>query len=138
MLGLVVAFLGVLLSGITGLYWLDGAASIVIGLILGGTAIWLACETKSLLIGESASRKVVEEIREIACSYNRIERVHEVLTMHMGPEFILVNISVKFRAGTKAAEIESTIARLDAAVKKTFPAVKRVFVEAEARAEGGG
>jgi cation diffusion facilitator family transporter len=134
MLGLVVAFLGVLLSQITGLYWLDGAASIAIGLILGGTAIWLAYETKGLLIGESAGRKVVEEIRDIAGSYNRIERVHEVLTMHMGPEFILVNVSVKFRSGTKAAEIESTIARLDAALKKTFPAVKRVFVEAEARA----
>jgi cation diffusion facilitator family transporter len=137
MLGLAVAFLGVLLSQLTGLYLFDGAASIVIGLILGGTAIWLAHETKSLLIGESAGQNVVEDIREIAKSYTKVERVHEVLTMHMGPDFILVNISVKFRQGSNAREIESTIARLDAAVKRVFPAVKRVFVEAEARAERG-
>jgi cation diffusion facilitator family transporter len=136
MLGLAVAFLGVLLSQLTGLYWFDGAASIVIGLILGGTAIWLAYETKGLLIGESAGQRVVKEIREIAKSYSKIERVHEVLTMHMGPEFILVNISVRFGRGATAGEIESTIARLDSAIKKTFPAVKRVFVEAEARGEG--
>lgn len=138
MIGLAVAFLGVLLSRLTGQYWLDGAASIIIGLILGGTAIWLAYETKGLLIGESAGRGVVEEIREIADSYSKIEQVHEVLTMHMGPDFILVNISVRFRRDATAGQIESTIARLDSSVKRAFPAVKRVFVEAEARAEGGG
>lgn len=135
MLGLVVAFVGLLLSQLTGLYWFDGAASILIGLILGGTAIWLAYETKGLLIGESAAKSVVDGIRETAKSFRDIERVHEVLTVHMGPDFILVNISVKFRRGTRAGEIEATIARLDAAVKRDFPTVKRMFVEAEARAE---
>jgi len=132
MLGLVVAFIGILLSQLTGLYWFDGLASILIGVILGGTAVWLAYETKGLLIGESANRQVVDGIRGIARGIEEIERVHEVLTMHMGPDFILVNISVKFSAGTRAEQIEGAIAWMERKIKKTFPNVKRVFVEAEA------
>lgn len=136
MLGLIVAFLGIFLSQVTGLLWFDGLASIIIGLILGGTAVWLAYETKGLLIGEAANPKVVQGIREIALSLPRIEKVHEVLTMHMGPDFILVNISVKFQDQARASEIEGSIARLDDKIKNSFEAVKRVFVEAERNLEG--
>jgi cation diffusion facilitator family transporter len=133
MLGLLVALAGILLSQLTGILWFDGLASVLIGVILGGTAIWLAYETKGLLIGESANRPVVDGIRNIAQSFKEIQQVHEVLTMHMGPEFILVNISVKFADEIRATDIESTIARLDREIKLAFPAVKRLFVEAEAR-----
>ncbi len=137
MLGLLVALAGILLSRYGGMHWADGAASVVIGLILGGTAAWLAYETKGLLIGESASPTVVNGIRALARSVRNIERVHEVLTMHMGPDFILVNISVKFSPDAVAQDMESAIARLDREIKDAFPNVKRVFVEAEARAGQG-
>ena len=133
MLGLVVAFCGILLADKTGILYFDGLASIVIGLILGATAIWLAYETKSLLIGESADPEVVTGIRDIAAGHTGIEHVNEVLTMHMGPEFILVNISVDFSDDIRAGEIEETVARMDHEIKTDFPNVKRVFVEAEAR-----
>ena len=119
----------------TGIEYFDGAASIIIGLILCGTALWLAYETKGLLIGESASRTVVEGIRKIAASPRNIERVNEVLTMHMGPNFVLVTISVDFKDDTPAAEVEKTISSIDAQIKADFAAVKRVFVEAESRHE---
>lgn len=133
MLGIVVAFLGILLSQLTGIQQFDGIASIIIGLILGGTAVWLAYETKGLLIGESANDKVVNGIREIIRCYDGVEHVNEVLTMHMGPDFILVNISIDFRDDIPAGDLEIMIGRLDQHIKHTFPNVKRVFVEAEAR-----
>ena len=133
MLGLVVAFFGILLGQITGILYFDGAASIGVGLILAGTAVWLAYETKGLLIGESADRKTVQGIREIACSYKQIQHVNEVLTLHMGPDFILANLSVKFVDTVAVGDIEATISKLDKQIKKTFPQVKRVFIEAEAR-----
>ncbi len=133
MLGLVVAFLGIWLGQVTGIVYFDGAASIIIGLILAGTAVWLAHETKGLLIGESAGRAVVEGIRKIAATFSEIRYVNEVLTMHMGPDFILVNLSVDFADTATASEIEATVVRLDRAIKKEFPNIKRVFVEAEAR-----
>jgi len=133
MLGLFTAFLGVFLTQVTGNLIFDGLASIVIGLILGGTAIWLAYETKGLLIGESANLGVVREIRQIVGHFPQVEHVNEVLTMHMGPNFILANLSVDFKDNVTAIELEETIGRLDVLIKQSCPDVQRVFIEAEAR-----
>ena len=133
MLGLLVAFIGVALSQITGILIFDSLASIIIGLILVGTSIWLAYETKGLLIGESANHTVVREIKSILNQQPSIEHVNEVLTMHMGPDFILANISVDFVDTETADTIETTIAEVDRAIKDKHPEIKRVFVEAEKR-----
>ncbi len=133
MLGLVAAFLGVLLTHLTGNLMFDGLASIVIGMILGGTAIWLAYETKGLLIGESANLAVVQEIKRLAGNCPDVEHVNEVLTMHMGPKYILANLSIDFKDDVKSSELEMAIASLDKKIKQNCPNVKRVFVEAEAR-----
>ena len=136
LLGLVVAFLGVFLTQVTGNLIFDGLASIIIGLILGGTAIWLAYETKGLLIGESANHQVVKDIRRILGDYPLVEHVNEVLTMHMGPKYILANLSVDFADDVTAVELEHAIAGLDSLIKQTCPDVQRVFIEAEARRAG--
>ena len=133
LLGLGFAFLGIYLSKLTGNTVYDGIASVFIGLILGGTAIWLAHETKGLLIGESANKEVVQGIREICQKMPIVENVNEILTMHMGPDFILVNISMDFNDAVAAGQMETAIAGLDLQIKKRFPRVKRVFVEAESR-----
>jgi cation diffusion facilitator family transporter len=131
MLGLLVAMFGIWLTQVTGNAVYDGAASIVIGLILGGTAIWLAVETKGLLIGEGANKEIVASIRQLAESVDGVENVNELLTMHMGPDYILVNISVRFRREQMTSELEVLIQNLDAEIKAEHPTVKRVFVEAE-------
>ncbi len=130
-LGLAVAFVGILLGELTGWPYFDGIASLLIGLILGGTAWWLAYETKGLLIGESARPGVVMGIREIAAASPIVEHINEVLTLHMGPDFILVNLSVDFADAATATDIERAIAALDHGIKQRFPRVQRVFVEAE-------
>jgi len=131
MLGLLVAFLGILLTQVTGILYLDGLASIIIGLILIGTAIWLAYETKGLLIGESANKPVVQGIRSILQTSTNIEVVNEVLTMHMGPNFILANISVDFTNSLSADEVEKCIVDIDRDIKNKYPLVQRIFIEAE-------
>ncbi len=131
MLGLLVAFIGVALSQLTGILIFDSIASVIIGLILVGTSIWLAYETKSLLIGESANNSTIKGIRKILGATACIEHVNEVLTMHMGPDFILVNISVDFVDSKTADEIESVIAVIDTTIKQQYPQIKRIFIEAE-------
>jgi divalent metal cation (Fe/Co/Zn/Cd) transporter len=103
----------------------------VIGLILLGTAAWLAYETKGLLIGESANRPVVDGIRVILQGEAIVEHVNEVLTMHMGPDYILANVSLDFRNDASADEVENTIARMTKVIKQHYPQVKRIFIEAE-------
>jgi divalent metal cation (Fe/Co/Zn/Cd) transporter len=133
MLGIIVAFLGIFLSQITMVPYYDGIASIIIGLILAGTAAWLAYETKGLLIGESARPELVKGVIEIAKFYPKIQHVNEVLTLHMGPDFILLNLSVDFDDTALAGEVEEAIAKLDSEIKQAYPKIKRIFVEAEAR-----
>ena len=130
-LGLVVAMLGIAISQWTGNYIFDGIASVVIGLILASVAWLLAYETKGLLIGESASDKVVDGIRKMVTEFSGVERVNEVLTMHMGPEYILVNLSVEFNNAIRTEQMESEIALIDKNIKQEFVNVKRVFIEAE-------
>lgn len=137
MLGLLVAFLGVALSQATGILIFDSIASIIIGLILIGTSIWLAYETKSLLIGESANHATIQGVRNILQETDSIGCVNEVLTMHMGPDFILANISVDFDDVITADEMETTIASIDKTIKQQYPQIKRIFIEAEKRKTGG-
>jgi cation diffusion facilitator family transporter len=129
MLGLLAAFLGVYLTQATGNHIYDGLASMVIGIILGGTAIWLAYETKGLLIGESANREIVHGIRIIASSFPEIETVNEVLTLHMGPDYVLANISLDFTDTVPAGQVEDVLQQIRTAIKEEYPHVKRVFAE---------
>lgn len=61
-----------------------------------------------------------------------MERVNEVLTMHMGPEFVLVNISMDFRDEMRVGQLEREIASMDRTIKAAYLEVRRVFIEAEA------
>ncbi len=131
MLGLLVALIGIGLTQLTGSIYFDGGASIIIGFILIGTAIWLARETKSLLIGESAEPQIVQGIQEIVQKSPLIEGINEILTMHMGPDFILVTLGADFVDSASAAAVEQQVAELDSQIKARFPRVKRVFIEAE-------
>ncbi len=131
LLGLLIALAGIWLTQVTGIAVFDGIASIFIGLVLAGTAVWLAIETKSLLIGEGANKEVINSIRQIAESFEEVEKVNELLSMHMGPEFLLVTISIRFKRGQLTRELETVIHALDSAIKAEHEMVKRVFVEAE-------
>ncbi len=133
MAGLIIAFLGIFLAQVTGIPYFDGIASILIGLILGGTAAWLAYETKGLLIGEAANDKVVQGIRELVLACDEVDHINDVLTMHMGPEYVLLNLAVKFKDERRANELETVVQDLEQQIKTKFPRVKRIFVEAESR-----
>jgi divalent metal cation (Fe/Co/Zn/Cd) transporter len=131
LLGLLAALTGIYLASWTGNPIYDGAASVVIGLILGGTAIFIAQETKGLLVGEAASREVVQTLNEIVTHVEHVEHVNEILTLHMGPEFIIVTISLDFADDMPAGELERAVLRLQEEITRRIPEVQRVFVEAE-------
>ncbi|MDC0575568.1 cation diffusion facilitator family transporter [Nitrosomonadaceae bacterium] len=131
MLGLFVALAGIILAQITGDPLWDGVASVIIGLILAFTAAWLAHETKGLLIGEAANKDIVEGIHKIASEQESIEKINEVLTLHMGPEFILVNMSISFKSHLPVGNIEKAIEIITRNIKEEFPIAKKIFIEAE-------
>ncbi len=135
MLGLFAAFIGLLLTQWLGNPVYDALASIVIGLILSFTAMLLAYESKGLLIGEAASREVVSSIIDIVKGKSEILSINEILTMHMGPEDVLLNISLDFHDNISSGEVEKTITQLEIQIKKKHPEIARIFIEAQNRIE---
>jgi len=134
MLGLVVALIGIALAERLAMPVLDGVAAIVIGIILATTAALLAYECKGLLIGEAASPTVVRGIRRIVGQQDGILAINEVLTMHLGPQDVLVNLSLDFADGISASDVELAISDLEQAVKTAYPEVRRIFIEAQSMA----
>ena len=112
---------------------LDGWSSIGIGLVLVGMAIFLMIETHGLLIGEAADPEVVAAIRELVRGEPGVHHVNEVLTQHLGPDDILVNLSLDMADDLSAGEVERSVARLDRALKARSPKVRRVFIEIQAQ-----
>lgn len=131
MLGLIVAGIGIFAADYFAVPWLDGAASIVIGLILAGTAILLAIETKGLLIGEAAAPEVVKGIRDIVNAASCVNAINEIRTMHQGPNEVLLAVSIDFKDGIAVGSVEETVYELEMQIKKKFPVVRRVFIEAQ-------
>ena len=131
LLGLLIALLGTFLYQLTGNSVFDGLASISIGLVLILTAFVLAVESKKLLIGESADPQIAAEIREILSQDKRIQSVNEIATLHMGPDFILVTISVDFIDASSAGLLEDSVTVLTKKIKAIDSRIQRVFIEAE-------
>lgn len=129
LLGLAVAFLGVLLADRFGMPGADGAASVAIGVILAATALMLAVQTRGLLIGEAASDALIEDIIGVAGQAAFVDGVNEARTMHFGPADVLVNLSVDARDHLTAGVVEAGIAALEAEIMRRHPEVSRVFIE---------
>jgi len=135
LLGLVVAFLGVFLSHQLDAPVLDGTASVVIGAILVFAALWLAYESRSLLVGEAADPELVAAIREISLADPAVVGLGSVLTMHLGPEEVLLNIEVQFAPGSSTEDVQTAIRRIEGHICAPFPEVTRIFIEVQAPPE---
>ena len=128
-LGLTVAAGGLLLAEATGDPVWDGVASLVIGVLLAVTAWILAVETKGLLVGESASRSVRASIRTAALSVPEVESVERLLTMHLGPDDLLVNMDLTVEEGLTAADVERITQAVEGEIARLVPGVSKVFIE---------
>jgi cation diffusion facilitator family transporter len=128
MAGIIAAAIGLALSQWTGNPIYDGAASIVIGIILGVTAALLAYESKGLLIGEAADPALVRSLHQLACDQPGVVGVGQVLTVHSSPDQITVMMNVDFRDDMLAGEVERIVCRVEDEARERWPAVRRLYV----------
>jgi cation diffusion facilitator family transporter len=131
LLGLVLAFLGLFLFQLTGMVIFDSLASVLIGFLLGGVALLLGYESRSLLLGEAASPETRQKIIAAVRRVPEVVEVAELLTMHMAPDDILVNMDLNLKAGLTTAHVEETIDRIEAEIRKAVPQARRIFIECE-------
>lgn len=133
LIGIIIATLGLVLTqyqvgGTAGAYW-DGVASIMIGLVLAVVAFVLARSSRGLLLGEAANKNEVAAIKQAIESHPNVERVVELLTMHLAPKQILINAHVQLRPNLITGEIEKSIAEIEDRIKRAEPKVEMIFLE---------
>lgn len=138
--GVVVAFIGIWLGHRYGNPYMDGVASILIGLILAAVAFFLVYETRGLIIGEAADTLIVQSIATLAKADPAVARINQPLTMHLGPNQVLLNMHVEFRPPLTLAELTSAIDRLEHSIRARHPAIRHIFIESDgiAAAEPAG
>ncbi len=130
--GIAIAFAGVALGHATGRAWLDGAASVAIGALLMGVAVLLAREARDLVVGEAASPETIAEVRRVAAADPAVDGVERALTVHFGPETVVLNLDLRFRRGLRAADVVEAVARIERALRGAHPELKFIFVEGSA------
>jgi len=127
--GLAIAALGIYLSHRFAMPVLDGAASILIGILLAGVATLLIHQSRGLLIGEGVDRDMVLDIRALAMEDKSVANASRPLTMYFGPDNILLALDVEFRHGISGADISASVERIEKNIRTRYRSVKRIYIE---------
>ncbi|MEP7214092.1 MAG: cation diffusion facilitator family transporter [Acidobacteriota bacterium] len=135
LIGLAIAFFGVLLGHEFGIPHFDGAASILIGALLWVVALFLGYESKSLLVGEAVDRETLRGIRTIAEAQPEVEKALKILTIYSGPNEVVLTLELDFADGISAVDLRKVIRRIENLVKEKYSDVARVYYEAESLSE---
>jgi divalent metal cation (Fe/Co/Zn/Cd) transporter len=128
LIGISIAALGVLGATVFRLTWADGAASIAIGMLLTAVAAVLANETRSLIAGEAVAPPVMAEIRRLATADARVDTIFEIATLHLGPQSILVALTLSFKADLTVGNLNQAIRELTAAMRQADERIRYLYV----------
>jgi cation diffusion facilitator family transporter len=129
LIGLVFAFAGVGLTILTHNPVWDAIGTVAIGVLLVAVAIILGIETKSLLVGEGASRADTEKIRDAFNASPRVEALIHMKTLYLGPEELLVAAKVAFPKTTKVADVARAINEVEAEIRASVPVARVIYIE---------
>jgi len=129
LIGIVFAFIGIWGTTHLGVAWLDGGASILIGVLLCLVAGVMMNESRKLLVGEGVERSTLQAIRGVAEADKEVEHVGRLLTMYLGPDEIMLVMEIRFRR-IAAGDIRAAVLRLKGEIQGKFPKIRRVSFDA--------
>jgi cation diffusion facilitator family transporter len=138
LIGLLLAFLAVGLSALTHNGIWDALGSILIGVLLAVVAVLIARDTHSLLIGERAAPEMERLAQELAESTEGVSRVTQLLTMHLGPDFIVLAMKIAFEPGMPVEKVEEVINEVERRIRGRQPHMKKIFIEPDSRGDMRG
>jgi cation diffusion facilitator family transporter len=128
LVGIGLAALGVLGSTMFHLRWADGAASIAIGGLLTAVAFVLANETRSLIAGEAVAPPVMADIKRLLDGDDRIEKVDDIATLHLGPKKVLVALTLRFRSDMTLTDLRAAIREITIVLQQADGRIAYVYV----------
>lgn len=127
LLGLVFALFGVSMTLVTGNGVWDALGTAMIGLLLVAIAVVLAMETKSLLLGESATKEDVQRIADALQADGT--RIIHLKTMHLGPEELLVAAKISMGSSETGEQIAQGIDDAEQRIRAAVPIARVIYLE---------
>jgi cation diffusion facilitator family transporter len=127
--GLVLAFLGVGLTIITGNPVWDAVGTLCIGVLLVLVAVVLGVETKSLLVGEGAGKVDAAAIERAILSGPETRKIIHLKTLYLGPDELLIAGKISFDAGTRFSDVAAGIDAVEARIREAVPAARVIYLE---------
>lgn len=128
LIGIVIAAAATALSIALDKPWIDGAGSVLIGIVLAAVAALLAGESKELLIGERASPELGASIRELAENDPCVIAVDSILTTQLSPDQVIATLTIEFDDELRIPQVEQLVGRMETALREKHPELFRVFV----------
>ncbi|WP_454887880.1 cation diffusion facilitator family transporter [Sphingomonas oryzagri] len=128
LIGILIAAAGLTLARLTGNPRFDAAASIAIGLLLAAVATMLARKSKGLLIGERASAKLIAAIRAELRHHPEIDRIGDILAVHLGPESVFVTADVDFVDRVEVGRVERLLDAVEQALRADWPQISSLYI----------
>jgi cation diffusion facilitator family transporter len=127
--GLVLAFLGVGLTIVTGDPIWDAIGTICIGVLLVLVAIVLGIETKSLLVGEGAGTADTAKIQRAILNGPETQRIIHMKTLYLGPDELLVAAKLAFDAELRFSDVAASIDVIEERVRAAMPSARAIYLE---------
>lgn len=131
LLGLVIAFVAVVLALITGDARWDGIGAVCVGVLLVAVALVLFIELFSMLIGEVALPEVERVIRECVAAHAQFTSIIHMRTAHMGPDELLVGVKVAVEAHVPAGEVSTAVDQVEADIRAAVPSARWIYIETD-------
>lgn len=133
--GILIAAAGITLSHYLDNPVWDGAASIAIGLMLAVVAVFLARESRGLLIGEAADPRRVAKLRSAIEAHSEVVSVLDITTIHLAPDQVAGLVSVDLDDAVPAGRIEQMIAEIERDARAAWPALTSLYVKPQSGSE---
>jgi len=127
--GIVIAAGGLALHQLTGASAWDSGASVLIGVMLMAVALFIARDSRHLLVGAAALPEERQAIEQAIAEHRGISEVHELLTLVLGPKALLVAARVDLRDDLAGGEVEQISNEIEDQVREVVPDVTEVFLD---------
>lgn len=138
LLGLGLALAAIVLRATTGDAFWDSLGSVLIGVLLATVAIMLASVTHGLLIGKSVTEEDRAKVIAIAQGVSGVERVTQLLAVHLGPDVVVLALKIAFTPKTTVEIVEETTNEMERRIREELPRMKKIFIEVDSKGDGRG
>ena len=129
LLGIVVAGGGILLHAYAGLVWADGAASVVIGIVLALVAFSLGKQNMHSLVGQAAAPRLQRSIRTLIAEADAVDSIVEVMTLQLAPDTVVVAARVDLADHLSIDALEHAADDIEQRLRDAHPEIRHLFLD---------